>query len=170
MIENSNCKYWTFVIQIKLTTDLISKSLVHLTCLSLSWFNVDLHLVICIPIWPLSRHMFRALIWIEKSLLASQEIKRLGIKINVIQHWLMRGVFIKILLKLIIWLFLIEGSDIYQLFLVPWKKFELHSQNYRFCVSKWFWKSSTSFLKIFWGPRFSKSSKQFLKAYLEIRL
>ena len=40
------------------------------------------------------------------------------------------GVFIKILLKLILWLFLIEGSDIYQLVLVPWKNI-VPSLNYR---------------------------------------
>ena len=40
------------------------------------------------------------------------------------------GVFIKILSKLILQLFLIEGSDIYQLLLVPWKNI-VPSRNYR---------------------------------------
>ena len=31
------------------------------------------------------------------------------------------GVFIKIMSKSTLWLFLIEGSDIYQLLLIPWK-------------------------------------------------
>ena len=40
------------------------------------------------------------------------------------------GVFIKILSKLTLQLFLVEGSDIYQLLLVPWKNTVL-SRNYR---------------------------------------
>ena len=40
------------------------------------------------------------------------------------------GVFIKILSKLTLYLFLVEGSDIYQLLLVPWKNI-VPSRNYR---------------------------------------
>ena len=41
-----------------------------------------------------------------------------------------RGVSIKIISKSTLWLFLIEGSDIYQLLLIPWKNI-VPSRNYR---------------------------------------
>ena len=49
------------------------------------------------------------------------------IKINEVKG--AGGVFIKILSKLTLELFLIEGSDIYQMLLIPWKNI-VPSRNY----------------------------------------